>query len=52
VERGVGGLLKDSLIDAGHIVTVRKDVLESPLGTMPTIVMTKVDLALRKSLAL
>lgn len=52
VERGVGGLSKDSSIDTGHIVTVRKEWLAARIGTMPAEVMRQVDQALRTSLAL
>lgn len=52
VARGQGGLAKDSVIDAGHVVTVRQDSLGPPLGIMPSAIMSAVDEALRISLGL
>jgi mRNA interferase MazF len=52
VKAGVGGLTKDSIVDAGHINTVGTDQLGAPIGTLPPQVMELVDKALRVSLSL
>lgn len=52
VPRGHGGLHKDSCVDAGQIMTFRKDALQRRLGTLPPEVMVLVDAALRISLGL
>ena len=52
VKKGLGGLQKDSIVDAGHIVTVGQAALVQRLGAMPSDVMNSVDKALRVSLAL
>lgn len=52
VKAGVGGLTKDSVIDAGHVVTLRSAQLDGPIGAMPPEVMARVDEALRLSLSL
>ncbi len=50
--RGIGGLAKDSIIDAGHILTVPKDSLGARIGAMPPEAMAAGDLPLRISLVL
>lgn len=52
VKAGVGGLTKDSIIDAGHINTVGAEQLGAAIGTLPAEVMSLVDSALRVSLSL
>lgn len=51
VAHGTGGLKKASIIDAGHLNTVGKDMLAGPIGSMPPDVMARVDAALRVSLS-
>jgi len=50
--RGEGGLHRDSLIDAGHILTLPKSGLGRRVGAMPSGIMTAVNEALRVSLGL
>ncbi len=52
LSRGTGGLTKDSVADAGHIVTVAKERLRRRLGALPPAVMCAVDEAIRISLDL
>jgi mRNA interferase MazF len=52
VAKGVCGLAKDSVVDAGHMNTVAKEQLGQFLGSLPKTVMCSVDQALRVSLAL
>ena len=52
VAEGVGGLRKDSEIDAGHLHTIHMQELGRKLGRMPPEIMREVDEALKKSLAL
>lgn len=52
VRRGVGGLMQDSFIDAGQILTLRKESLGTRVGKMPPEIMARVDQALRISLGL
>lgn len=52
VRRGIGGLDKDSVVDAGHLTTVRKGELGKRLGTLPDALMDSVDRALAVSLGL
>lgn len=52
VSAGTAGLPKDSWIDAGHLLTLKKDQLGAFIGRMPAEVMEAVDRALRISLAL
>ncbi len=52
VRKGVGGLDRDSVVDAGQIVTLRKSLLGARLGRLPAEVMREVDDSLRISLAL
>ncbi len=52
VSRGMGGMLKDSIVDAGHVMTVASSRLGQRLGSMPSRLMAAVDRALRISLDL
>jgi mRNA interferase MazF len=52
VSRGLAGLKKDSIVDAGHIMTVAKDRLGRRLRSLPQRLMASVDQALRVSLEL
>lgn len=52
VEAGVGGLVKRSVVDAGHVVTVPQESLGACLGRLPASVMFEVDRALLVSLGL
>ena len=52
VSGGTGGLKKDSIIDAGHILTVAKSSLGKKQGGLPPRLMATVDQALRISLEL
>jgi len=52
LKRGIGGIEKDSLIDAGHLATVSQEALTIKLGSLPAVVMEKVDQALAVSLGL
>ncbi|HLF94986.1 MAG TPA: type II toxin-antitoxin system PemK/MazF family toxin [Planctomycetota bacterium] len=52
VRRGTGGLEKDSVIDAGHVMTVPQAVLSQSLGRLPPEVMRQVDRAILISLGL
>ncbi|MDD5627545.1 MAG: type II toxin-antitoxin system PemK/MazF family toxin [Elusimicrobia bacterium] len=52
VRAGVGGLIKDSVIDLGFIQTVPKSALGRKLGRMPLDTLDAVDQAIRVSLAL
>ena len=50
--RGTGGLDRDSLVDAGQILTFLQSQLGRRLGRMPPEIMKAVDEALRVSLGL
>lgn len=50
--KGIAGLAKDSLLDAGHISTVPKEALTHLVGRVPLPLMQGVDRALRTSLHL
>lgn len=52
VAAGVAGLVKDSRIDLAQILTVSKEALQGPIGSLPPDVMAAVDRALRISLGL
>jgi mRNA interferase MazF len=52
VKKGVGGLGKDSIVDAGHINTVAQEMLGEKIGTLPETVLEAIDQALKISLAL
>lgn len=52
VTAGTGGLQKDSVIDAGHVMTVPKAVLAQRIGRMPPEVMRQVDRSILISLGL
>ncbi len=52
VSAGTAGLHKDTWIDAGQLLTLKKHQLGAFLGRMPADVMDAVDRALRISLAL
>ena len=52
ISGGLGGLTKDSIVDAGHINTVAKDRLGQRLGALPPRVMAQVGQAMRISLDL
>ncbi|HAX61741.1 MAG TPA: PemK family transcriptional regulator [Elusimicrobia bacterium] len=52
VKSGIGGLRKDSIMDAGQILTIDKKRLGRLVGTLPYNVMMQVDEALKKSLQL
>ena len=50
VRRGVGGLQKDSVIDAGHLMTVSQAVVVRRLGNLPPEVMRQAERAVLISL--
>lgn len=52
VAKGISGLAKDFIVDAGHINTVAKEQLGPRLGSLPASLMRAVDQALRIGLAL
>ena len=52
VAKGTGGLSKDSVVDAGHLNTIRREALFRCLGMMPPEVMAAIDRALHLSLGL
>ncbi len=52
VAAGTAGLHKDSWIDAGQLLTLKKHQLGAFVGRLPAEVMDAVDRALRISLAL
>ncbi len=52
VSRGTAGLVNDSHVDAGQLLTVLKTELGRRLGTLPPELLTRVDQALRISLGL
>ncbi|MBI3272903.1 MAG: type II toxin-antitoxin system PemK/MazF family toxin [Planctomycetes bacterium] len=52
VSTGEGGLTKDSIIDAGHLVTVAMNRLGTPLGKLSATTIANLDKALKVSLAL
>ncbi len=52
IPKGEGGLDQDSFVDAGQIVTLRKDALGRRLGRLSPDAMAGVDRALRISLGL
>lgn len=52
VRQGTAGLDKDSVIDAGHLGTVRQSTLGPRLGVIPPPLMDEVDRALKISLGL
>ena len=52
VPAGEGGLLKDSLVDAGHVATVDKAVLRQPIGRLGPQTMERVGTVLRYYLGL
>ena len=52
VSRELAGLKKDSVVDAGHIMTVAKSRLGHRLGSLTHRLMAAVDHALRISLEL
>ncbi len=52
VPAGMAGLYKDSMVDAGHLLTVPQEVLVGPLGKLPLRIMASLSLALARSLGL
>lgn len=52
VARDAGGLDRNSVIDAGHVLTIPQAGLGRRIGTLPPEAMRAVDEALRTSLAL
>lgn len=52
IKKGTGGLTKDSVIDAGHILTLDKKRLGKKLGEISSAVQEKVDKSLKVSLDL
>ena len=52
LKAGVAGLTKDSLVDAGHIATVRMEDVGATLGKLPPSAMAAVEKAIKSSLAL
>jgi mRNA interferase MazF len=52
VKAGAGGLIRDSVINCGHIYTVDKSRLAKRIGQLPAEIMAEVDQALARSLAL
>lgn len=46
------GLPRDSVVNVTALVTVNKDELEGPVGTVPGTLMQKVDHGLRRVLGL
>jgi mRNA interferase MazF len=49
---GSGGLVRDSVVDCGHIYTIDKNRLGKRIGQLPLNLMAEVDQALARSLAL
>ena len=49
---GSGGLVRDCVINCGHIYTVDKNRLGKRIGQLPPHIMAEVDQALARSLAL
>jgi mRNA interferase MazF len=52
VKGGVGSLIRDSVINCGHIYTVDKSRLARRIGQLPSDIIAEVDQALARSLAL
>jgi mRNA interferase MazF len=52
VKAGSGGLIRDSVINCGHIYTVDKNRLAKLIGQLSPNIMAEVDQALTRSLAL
>lgn len=52
IPRGVAGLTKDSLIDGGHLTTVKRSQLGRRWGRLPLDYERRLDEALRHSLDL
>ncbi len=52
VPAGKAGLSKDSVIDCGHLMTIRSEILEKELGVLPRFYMKQVEAALKVSLEL
>lgn len=52
IPKGVAGLTKDSMVDAGHIATVPMEDIGAQLGRLGTAEMTQVEAAIKASLAL
>lgn len=52
VPTGTAGLLKDSVVDAGHLLTVHQEILLDRLGSLPSPILAQVDRALAGILGL
>ena len=52
VKAGAGGLIRDSVINCGHIYTIDKTRLAKRIGQLSSDIIAEVDQALARSLAL
>lgn len=52
IPKGTAGLIKDSLIDCGHITTIATEQLGKRWGKLPDSFVTELDAALKRSLDL
>lgn len=52
IEKGVGGVTKDSVIDTGHLLTIDKKRLGEKWGEIPPHIQQKLEQALKVSLDL